>query len=476
MIGASRVFDDGTNTFMVYERRLDTGVAGVPTGTIAVGQATRLIYSISSSDGLGMHDVAYGFVNVNLGGPYCECGLRGSCAAGTTTCSCFMGFSGSSCELCTATGAPVDPVTGQCGQAGAQGVSAQYDLLTGSAASGSLSLRWKLSADGKAVTFGVRGKTAGWIGLAFSGAMVSAHTVICSVQNGVGSVGDYAVTARDSSAIKPITPALSTLVGAEETAAGETTCLFSRALAAGPVPLAASASTTIAFALASSDNIQVKHGSTGSLVINLSAGSGRADTSREKKIIAHGVLMALGWGVAIPVGALVARMLRHLGPVWFKAHRGVQSAGLVLVIVGFGVALGTAKQHFQSGHAILGLVVILLGLLQPLNALVRPHPGTPNRWLFNLIHLGTGYSALVLSLINVFLGLKLANAVKGLVILAIVWYSLVVVAFVVGQFVLVPKRPQVKPPHPPHTATQAPSTSEGPTSQGSPNSVDSASN
>jgi hypothetical protein len=462
VVGASRVFDDGTFTYMVYERRLVTAVAGVATGTLAVGQPTKLIYSVSSKDALGLHDIAYGFVSVNLGGPYCNCGLQGSCAPGTTTCSCFKGFTGTSCELCTATGTAVDPATGQCGAApAAQGAAAQFSALTGSAASGPLTLRWSLSADGKTVTFGVKGKTAGWIGLAFSGAMVSGHTAVCSVQNGVGSVVDYAVTARDSSAIKPITPAISTFVAAEESS-GETTCIFSRPLAGGPVPLAASGSTAIAFALASSDSITVKHTSTGSLVVNLSTGSGRADTSREKKIIAHGVMMALGWGVAIPVGALVARMLRHLGPVWFQAHRGIQSAGLVLVIVGFGIALGTAKQHFQSGHAILGLIVILLGLLQPLNALFRPHPGTPNRWLFNLAHLGTGYSALILSLINVFLGLKLANAVKGLVILAIVWYSLVVLSFLIGQFVLVPKRPTIKPPHPPAQATPSNTQELGP--------------
>ncbi len=62
-------------------------------------------------------------------------------------------------------------------------------------------------------------------------------------------------------------------------------------------------------------------------------------------------------------------------PFWFKYHRIIQSVGLVVAIIAFILALSMIKgSHFDEPHHRLGLVVMILGILQPLNALIRPHP------------------------------------------------------------------------------------------------------
>ena len=75
--------------------------------------------------------------------------------------------------------------------------------------------------------------------------------------------------------------------------------------------------------------------------------------------------------------------------------------------------------HFSTNnvaHKVIGLVVVLLGTLQPLNAQLRPHPPTGGwgsakggkpvgRVLWELAHKGSGHIAVFLGVLNVILGL-----------------------------------------------------------------------
>jgi uncharacterized membrane protein YidH (DUF202 family) len=66
-------------------------------------------------------------------------------------------------------------------------------------------------------------------------------------------------------------------------------------------------------------------------------------------------------------------------PFWFKYHRIIQSVGLAVSIAAFVVAIvmvqrKSSDRHFKETHQILGLVVMVVGIAQPLNALIRPHP------------------------------------------------------------------------------------------------------
>merc|ERR1711871_408036 len=147
-----------------------------------------------------------------------------------------------------------------------------------------------------------------------------------------------------------------------------------------------------------------------------------ASGSNVKFIRAHGACMLLSWGFLLPSGVLAARYLRHRPDVlWFRIHRPVQMLGLSLALIGWSIAL--SRFHvFGSGfnkfslHGGLGMTVMVIGLLQPINALVRPHPKprTLRRKVWEHIHKKSGYAAVLLGLVTVTIGVTLNVVAKAL--------------------------------------------------------------
>jgi hypothetical protein len=137
--------------------------------------------------------------------------------------------------------------------------------------------------------------------------------------------------------------------------------------------------------------------------------------------IAHGVLMAVSWGILLPLGVIFARFYRHVEPnkgpraVWFVAHQALQYSGVIIAAVGFIVAIYMERDasHFATTHAKLGLTVMCLGLTQPLNAFIRPHPGEKYRAIWSAWHKSAGYIAVLLAVATIFLGLNLIGAAVG---------------------------------------------------------------
>jgi hypothetical protein len=126
--------------------------------------------------------------------------------------------------------------------------------------------------------------------------------------------------------------------------------------------------------------------------------------------------MMLSWGFLLPLGVVCAHFLRHReNALWFKLHRIIQSLGLVLAIAGFSVAL--ANFHvFDAGasvrstaHGSMGVLVMLLGVLQPVNAFFRPHHEEPGRRKWELLHKGSGYTAVVLGGLTCAVGASIAG-------------------------------------------------------------------
>jgi len=148
-------------------------------------------------------------------------------------------------------------------------------------------------------------------------------------------------------------------------------------------------------------------------------------------IRAHGSLMLLSWGLLLPLGVLSARYLRHKpDALWFKLHRGMQVLGLLLAAGGFAVALSNFSV-FNKGasarslaHGCVGVFVMALGLMQPLNAFFRPHSSsageekTPARKKWELLHKGSGYTAVYLAPINILVGATIAGGPWVLVVAA----------------------------------------------------------
>ncbi|XP_013403073.1 actin-fragmin kinase isoform X2 [Lingula anatina] len=139
-------------------------------------------------------------------------------------------------------------------------------------------------------------------------------------------------------------------------------------------------------------------------------------------IVLHTVFMFAGWGILLQAGAFIARYFKWKGPKWFLIHRVLQSTGLFFALAGFICAIVSVRfDHFSFAHGIIGLIIMILGLLQPLNALIRPHKEqneviSRKRWIWELIHLNTGRLALILALINMvlaYIAMELWTRIKG---------------------------------------------------------------
>jgi len=151
------------------------------------------------------------------------------------------------------------------------------------------------------------------------------------------------------------------------------------------------------------------HGSSARAALTLNLNSGGASISVAEDLStywrAHGILMTIGWGILIPVGVMVARTLKDKNPLWFYVHVVANSAGLLAAIAGFAMALIKFEREDTFRHRQVGISVMALGFLQPLNAAIRPHPGGFLRDQWEWVHWTVGRAALVLAIWNIFTGL-----------------------------------------------------------------------
>ena len=165
-------------------------------------------------------------------------------------------------------------------------------------------------------------------------------------------------------------------------------------------------------------------GGGGSIIDSIAVGSaaGAGDSLRTTHFI-HGSLMMVSWGFLLPSGTLLAKFYKHRPDgLWFKLHRGIQMLGLLLALIGWIIALMNFNVFKDYGfrnyqHGICGMVVMILGLIQPLNALIRPHPPSgpedeksTKRWLWEIWHKSSGWIAVGLAVPTIVLGtLSLPN-------------------------------------------------------------------
>jgi len=154
----------------------------------------------------------------------------------------------------------------------------------------------------------------------------------------------------------------------------------------------------------------------------------------EASLYAHMLFMLFSWGLLLPWGVAIANRTRTVKGApkgaWFHVHKNMQYVGWFFQIIGFVCAIVYIEElqgvHFtmtpfkdgdgSNPHTYIGLVVVILGTLQPLNAFFRPHnpaPGEPkptSRFLWEILHKGSGYSAIVLGAVNIVLGILLVQA------------------------------------------------------------------
>lgn len=147
-----------------------------------------------------------------------------------------------------------------------------------------------------------------------------------------------------------------------------------------------------------------------------SGSSGISSTERKKNV--HGVLNAVSWGVLMPTGVLLARYLKvfkSANPAWFYLHVTCQTSAYAVVIAGWvtGLRLGDEGGGSSVGtHGNIGMALFILATLQVFALLLRPKPDHKYRLYWNIYHHSCGYTAIALSIVNVFIGLDLLDPTK----------------------------------------------------------------
>lgn len=173
-----------------------------------------------------------------------------------------------------------------------------------------------------------------------------------------------------------------------------------------------------------------------------------SQSSSNMAFAAHGALMFLGIWMFMP-GAVVWSRFGRPGPgdkpsaEWLSWHKNLMITATILVIVAAIVAYAdVAKlgaEHYDGAHGKLGLAVIIIILVQPVNGFLRPGnppeglPKSTKRVNWERFHKSTGYLVLFLGFIAVITGIdelaeKDANFPGGYAIVLFILYVLLFVA------------------------------------------------
>lgn len=127
----------------------------------------------------------------------------------------------------------------------------------------------------------------------------------------------------------------------------------------------------------------------------------------------------------------------------FKLHRGASVLGLLVAIISFCAAVAYFGLPWTNIHFILGVLVMVIGVLQPVNGFFRPDgpkngdPKAMKRTVWEFAHKGFGYLAVVLGSVTCYTGFNLGYApflrqqplwwrlfIAVLVIMVVLWLGL----------------------------------------------------
>jgi hypothetical protein len=144
---------------------------------------------------------------------------------------------------------------------------------------------------------------------------------------------------------------------------------------------------------------------------------------RDQLTRVHGILMIIAWPLLVVTAIFFAAWMKPALPngEWFQIHRIFMIVSLFATALGFilifvanaqNITVSTGLISFGCGqnttHFIIGILVFILQIINPIISIFRCNPTKPNRWIFNLSH-GTliGFAAEILALVNVGLGIAL---------------------------------------------------------------------
>ncbi|XP_047955270.1 cytochrome b561 and DOMON domain-containing protein At5g47530-like [Salvia hispanica] len=158
----------------------------------------------------------------------------------------------------------------------------------------------------------------------------------------------------------------------------------------------------------STGNLNLLSGQTGGTT------TGSVDSRTKKKNI-HGVLNSVSWGILLPIGAITARYLKVFpaaDPAWFYLHALFQSSAYIIGVAGWATGLQLGSQSAgitYTAHRIIGIVIFCLATLQVSALFLRPKKEHKWRLYWNIYHHFSGYSVIVLSIVNIFKGFDILH-------------------------------------------------------------------
>ncbi|GER46352.1 cytochrome b561/ferric reductase transmembrane [Striga asiatica] len=261
--------------------------------------------------------------------------------------------------------------------------------------------------------------TTGWVGIGFSrdGRMINSSCMVGWINSeGHGKIRQFYVKGFKPSEIKsgegelPLTnaPPYVALQGPSIYLAFQ--LKFNKTLKTQPILLAFSTKTPHHHHLTVHDD---------KTTIYFDFSSGKTDNGVDdlspslfKNRKTHGTLALLAWGLFLPLGAIIARHLKHKDPLWYYLHLGFQFIGFLLGVAALvvGLSLDHKLHAFIPAHKGIGIFVFTLTILQVFAFITRPSTDSKYRSYWNSYHSWSGRLCLFFAAVNIVLGIHVAGA------------------------------------------------------------------
>jgi hypothetical protein len=175
----------------------------------------------------------------------------------------------------------------------------------------------------------------------------------------------------------------------------------------------------------------------GSRTLDLSATSSGGDQSTgvplERVFVVHGVMMVAAWLGLAPLGIFIMRYMKRFNPAAFQTHRALMVTMFGLAVAAF--TLGLAKgAHTERAHLWVGAAAMIAATMQVIGGVLRPTKGHQLRGIFTVMHSWTGRLGWTLAVVDIVIGLRIADAARWTYYACVAPVAVFVVAMVGFSF------------------------------------------
>jgi len=148
--------------------------------------------------------------------------------------------------------------------------------------------------------------------------------------------------------------------------------------------------------------------------------------------------MFITWFLLAPIGFILARFLKKF-TWWFNAHRILMSIVTLLCLIGFALGVKGSPTHFDHFHKVLGLLIFIMSLAQPIIGVLADRLFDPNRDKVPIfpdkIHWVLGWVTIFCGMLNIAIGLGYYSGTKKWVLAIYIVLFIIYVCALVGYSV-----------------------------------------